>query len=654
MTETKPRTLLELHASRYDWAFSAHDEFIESLSEESKSTLNHGNTQEEAFVVVFGETQVGKTTLILDLLGVTAESIPKVSYVLRGARASTHSATATATEYRRSNDQRWGLSVEQKAEWFSDDASMIQALADLRSAMERRHLPATRPCVVFIPDQFFSNGPDQPLIRMLDLPGDKPANMVEQEHVRTMAGQYIPHADIILLVGRGDNLAFLQPGKLELPGIEDWQIMPTRFRVVTTYSYFAKSVRELISKHTGRINSDFLRQRLIDQIETIAPLTKEARDPSRFFPLEFGDSWRATKGSDPSFHAKLAPIIEELKLQLHADLRAATGNLARLKRAVQSQSVIQSIKDRRQSSYHLVRKRAQYEQKIVENSIQTANEAIRDLERKKNSSSKLISAFSIDNIDDDLENQLDFEYGYHLIKQNEKVSDLLSSIVEINRWLKESSANRYPFSKLNDHDDESLDAQDLERARIWRKLRIDVPKSKIDEIVTECFSDIKARLKSYWVDRYWNTDEGSNYTSDCSAMFDSLYKARTQTLDLCRAHWKSAVAEHLASLQSEVESNECSQLEWKSSLSNFDAQHSAWTDQLQKIDREHGVQMAVFDKDLKKCVEFRAILDRHYRRELEVFLEVVRHADKPDTRISHLIAGLARADARQELDLKIN
>lgn len=69
-------------------------------------------------MVVFGKTQVGKTTLLMDLMGVSPAAMERVSTALRGGRAHGHSATATTMEYRRSEDQRWGLRVHEVTRWF--------------------------------------------------------------------------------------------------------------------------------------------------------------------------------------------------------------------------------------------------------------------------------------------------------------------------------------------------------------------------------------------------------------------------------------------------------------------------------------------------------------------------------------------------------
>ncbi|MBR7358416.1 hypothetical protein G3W16_28760, partial [Klebsiella pneumoniae] len=83
---------------------------------------------------------VGKTTLLLDLMDIDLQQMATLSHVLRGGREAGKSSTATAMEYRRSTDQRWGLFVQSKTHWFASDDDMTEALAQLRKQMERGEL----------------------------------------------------------------------------------------------------------------------------------------------------------------------------------------------------------------------------------------------------------------------------------------------------------------------------------------------------------------------------------------------------------------------------------------------------------------------------------------------------------------------------------
>jgi hypothetical protein len=107
----------------------------------------------------------------------------------------------------------------------------------------------------------------------------------------------VPNADLILLVGRADDLIFLSAEHLALPGLSDWQITPHRFRVVTTFSFTPPSIRDFTRETGCWGDEEAYRQRLIGQIEGLVTLNTETRDPKLYFPLEFGDTGRGQGSS---------------------------------------------------------------------------------------------------------------------------------------------------------------------------------------------------------------------------------------------------------------------------------------------------------------------------------------------------------------------
>lgn len=339
-----------LDSRRLDWALRAYDRMVDTLSPEIQYRLRRTDQPTESYVVIFGKTQVGKTTLLLDLMGVDAKRIALVSKVLRGGRALGKSATATAMEYCRSTDQRWGLSVSSDTLWFGTEEEITNCLGDLRKKMEEKKLYSRQPCIVHIPLKFFPSPRDAaPQVRILDLPGDNPANAAEQAHVDEMARVYVPFADLIILVGRGDDLGFLRPDELTLPGIGDWQRMPSKFRVVTTFSYSAQSVRNRI-RADAAVDAGALRDRLVQEIERFGSLSNAARNPDLYFPLEFGTSWTTVREQEPALYERMAPIISELRGELLGQIVGSTSRLGRLRNTLSTHQSIEALQNDREEA----------------------------------------------------------------------------------------------------------------------------------------------------------------------------------------------------------------------------------------------------------------------------------------------------------------
>ncbi|MBB1504091.1 dynamin family protein [Pseudoalteromonas sp. SG41-1] len=333
----------ELYLSNLGWAFDAYERLISSMNHDIKKTLSMKGKQVDPFVVVFGKTQVGKTTLLLDLLGIHSDQISIVSHVLRGGREAGKSATATTMEYCRSTSEDWALTINSKKEFYAAESDMILALSDLRESMENETQSFNSPCIVDIPTRFFSIAAKKCAnIRILDLPGDNPANATEQKHVYAMAKAYLPFADLILLVGRGDDLSFLNSEAMSFPGLENWQAMLGRFRIVTTFSYSAQSIRDLIRKKE-EVNISDIRARLIEQIQRFGELSNEGKNQNLFYPLEFGNSWQNLEKQEPVLYRKLKPLINGLRTTLIDEIHASVSPVSRLRNMLDSHVRIEYI-----------------------------------------------------------------------------------------------------------------------------------------------------------------------------------------------------------------------------------------------------------------------------------------------------------------------
>ena len=339
----------ELHKRQSDWAFRAYGRLIQTLSEDVQEKLSLKDEAAQPYVVIFGKTQVGKTTLLLDLMGIAAEQMPIISEVMRGGREQGKSATATTMEYRASLGEYWGLTIpgESAPRLLYSDQEMKRALGHLREVMESGQLVAETPCVVHIPKRFFDTTHSRATnVRILDLPGDNPANEQEQKHVNQMAKTYLPFADLILLVGRGDDLGFLKPEVITLPGIEDWQAMPHRFRIVTTYSYTAQSVKDIL-RNDDAADESLLRRRLIQEIERFGALNEAARDEALYFPLEFGNSWTGVQATEPELHQKMSPIIARLRAELLNQITKTTTPMGRLRSTLNTHHSVKYIQKKK-------------------------------------------------------------------------------------------------------------------------------------------------------------------------------------------------------------------------------------------------------------------------------------------------------------------
>lgn len=643
-TPTSPNALwAHFDAHRLNWAFRAYERFIESLSPEIRERLAHKGTQAEAYVVVFGKTQVGKTTLLMDLMGVRPEAMDRVSRVLRGGRSQGQSATATTMEYRRSADHRWGFRFkEANTRWFDDDHAMTSELGQLREAMERRQLVVDSPCVVSIPIDYFDQQASQPAVRMLDLPGDKPANPTEQEHVHEMARKYVPLADLILLVGRGDDLSFLQPGGLTLPGIEDWQSVPGRFRIVTTYSFTAQSVRELVRQHDGPADAQLYRQRLVDQIEKFAPLSQEAKRAERYFPLEFGRSWLDAQERHPLFYKQVSPMIDALKRQLHVDIQASTTPMARLRGAVEARVVIARVKEIRSKEMHAasqaVQKQLQREQDDLAQAQNAADQSSRTCQRL----AERLAMLSKERLSQDLKINFHLSGNTDGGNPNESVSNFKISVGQAKSSLRQRVIDSNPnMSNLPETD------------WFWRSVTAQVNLDKVDAILINVFSTLMTTLNDYWIDSYWDTGSGSDYQRDVRCLVNCIDEAVSALTDIARESWLKAANQQLFRHQEELKAEELTQRSWQQRLQ--DMKHP-----IKVLEQElaaHLHEYQAFEKrmaaDLVESRRFIDVLNSEYLDELKQRHQAIDNEEQRTSGFFGLLAAVQLGQVRQQLLLHI-
>lgn len=635
------------YKGRHAWAFQAYKDFMESLSADVRERLVDKDAQDEAYVVVFGKTQVGKTTLLLELMGVAASAMSRVSDVLRGGRGIGQSATATTMEYRRSTDTRWRLRQGNASPYFDRDAEMVSALAGLRRSMEAG-LTQALPCEVWIPLDCFDAESDQPQVRMLDLPGDKPSNPVEQEHVEEMARRYVPLADLILLVGRGDDLSFLRPKALTLPGIEDWQIVPGRFRIITTYSFKAETVRKLIDAHPGELRVSTLRSRLIEQIGLFGTLGASARRPDRFFPLEFGKSWEETRKERHDLYRRVSPIIDEMKRQLLADIRSSTAPLARIKAAVQAHEVVSRVKEMRLGELRQQINQAAERHSREADAFALARQAA--VSKKKNLAKLEQRLAWLD--EHELSQHLEQFFLLHGNTSSEQpttsVSDFIEKIAISKQSLKQRAAISRPYVAPGTKQVGTKIAPLQVRKRFWNQLSPNGSNAEIPVILEQAFSKLEDRLHSYSTDEYYPS-LSDNYSKDLADLAACQERAERQILDACRQWWLVAAREKLRALRKEKQHLEADVVGWRCIVDAARARKAELTRDLQAIKRRCLTEEQRLDKDLAESRRFRQLLEARYLAELRQRRQHLDKQDNPSLRLIALLGAVHLGEARREL-----
>lgn len=338
---------LAAYQNRYDWAFTAYNKFHKALAPELQSKLPDAK---HVTVAVYGATQVGKTTLILELLGIDAKTDDEAGSVLRGGQALGKSATARPIRYGVSRDDHWYISgngpytADQACDFFKKARHRVEqgSAADAETILDVR-----------LPQRLFkTNESFNPSLHVdiIDVPGIHAHNEKEREVVARLAQRYVAAADLVLLVGKSDSLGFLNENDLELDVLAHWWAQPRRFRIVLTYGYSPDSLRRDLE--TQDVTVEGVRKLLLGQMAT-----HDYHVPTEFhdklYVMEIGDSLAGMAANDDALYQKINPINEEFKALLTRDIEHSVNPLGRVRAALEFTSDIEKSQQEIHDAYGL-------------------------------------------------------------------------------------------------------------------------------------------------------------------------------------------------------------------------------------------------------------------------------------------------------------
>ncbi|HJV74791.1 MAG TPA: hypothetical protein VJ654_11255 [Noviherbaspirillum sp.] len=614
---------------------------METLSPEVREHLAHGSGHHDPYVVVFGRTQVGKTTLLLDLMGVHPNAQQRIGKVLRGGREAGKSATATAMEYRRSADQHWRIDTGSGIYPLDSDAAMCAALSELRLAMGERRLHSEAPVVVWIPDDCFAQPAGTGVgTRMLDLPGDSPADEVEREHVQRMAQRYVPYADLILLVGKADDLTFLNPESLTLPSIEDWQFVPNRFRIVTTYSFTPQSVQQFARSFSGKLAPEHFRKRLLEQIRSFnLALSPEAQETCRYFPLEFGDSWRDQAATDSEFVGRVNPILEQLKGELQDDIRNSSHEAARFRNALDVQIVARR-------KYEIRRKEGEAElHKIDEKISVSCTIAQQAMERERDAAGRYDAVCNLLDWRKIAEAELEGILKFDATEKAKAVDDL------------EETNTRALFGRINDFKS-WLRQQFLENqptsAGVKKFFGNSRPNlgayiGKVNRIAEDEFEPLVSRMNDYWTDEYYPSVSDS-FSNDKSRLKLDIRNAAVKVAALAQEVWSKQLKRRVEELETELVEAQSERTSMACIALERQAEQERLASLRMQVQMELGKALERLERDATTGKRFIIMLYQEYLLELQRRRALIAHARSPIAALLALVSVQDLADERHKVN----
>ena len=341
----------ELRRDRWSWSERA----LVELRQEVEGLDGDVEVARLAHVMVLGDTQVGKTTLLIRLLGVRdPDRIGDAEEVLRFGRDKAHSATAAPIRYRWSPDERLWLLVRggsDRPELLTRE-ELTGTLAELRGpdGDTLRWRADQRPLEIGLPTRL-APAAERRELRVLDVPGLF-AKGAEQPAVEALVSRLAPVMSLVVFVQQADKMADSFNDKVirDHPHLSAWTGSLDRYRVVLTRAFTNGNVQKLLDPRDP--DPERVAARVREEMAgALAGSIAGGIDPQRLaqvvYPVELGESWRDLGDTDPELASLVGPANELLLDRLRRSIELRSGEDAYHLAAPEMALRIEQLVDRR-------------------------------------------------------------------------------------------------------------------------------------------------------------------------------------------------------------------------------------------------------------------------------------------------------------------
>ncbi len=495
----------KIYKNRLAWAYEARQKFIGSLSGKLKLSFNEQN-RKGIVVAVYGNSQVGKTSLILKLIGIKDALYDEIYDVLRCDIPKGKSVTATSMIYKKSEDKNFYIRLCGQNQEPIDKSKLKSRLKELRKSVEENRFETGTAnhegnIQISIPPKYFKETEYDLVI--IDLPGISSSNIKEHKHVESVITDIIPIASLVLFVC--EKITHFDPDQIQLPEMKKWYREPDRFRLILTRAVSANSVKGLFQNNKQVTLNNYLnyyRSEFERTFKDQKGLFDERR--IRIYPLEYGESYSQLKLDEHDIYKKSKMLIDELLEKLYKDIKDNTTEHKLLLRMANYWSIIEKdLADQIASIDNNILKIEEEKRKILEEQTR--------LEKY------------IEHKEGDLGNKNSEIKKYNSLLQSYTSGD--EKIKTQPEAVKDNETNRKYFrnaiakfcalllSNINELCTELKHDYDID-------LSAEVKSRNIERILDGNFSDFKVRLDHYEKDKYYpwwtnNFNKDRAYLKQC-------------------------------------------------------------------------------------------------------------------------------------------
>lgn len=289
----------QLFLKREDWQKNTFNKIKnELISTKENEFIRYDNSKENHLVTIYGKSQIGKTTLILNMIGLKEETISIVDKTLRGGITLGNSSTSTAIIYSKSDNNKYGCGISnskdvinKKIEYYNED-EMVNKLKEVRKNVENNSIGKDNILYIYIPNNYFIQDSNVNDISIIDMPGVESRNHKEDIHVESLMNEYIPISSVCIIACRYNEIQSLET--LYLPNNLDWKRQPHKFILLITYAYSDASTKQyFFSKNKYMQNTfyDYVTEEYTKEIHKILGENSNIE----VYPIDVGQSFDMLK-----------------------------------------------------------------------------------------------------------------------------------------------------------------------------------------------------------------------------------------------------------------------------------------------------------------------------------------------------------------------
>lgn len=284
--------------------------------------------KEEKLAAIYGFPQIGKTTLILQLLGIDTQFQRKVYNVIRAGVPKGNSSTSTAIIYQKIESEKYGIKYGEglsNIEFCSEFELQIK-IKEIRDKVENNS--ACEDILhIYIPSKFFSvSVAEEAEISIVDLPGDGSRNVNEKPHVDKIINKYMALSTVNIIACKANEIQSLE--NLKLPINVEWRNLPHKYIIVLTNSFSLETIRDFFKVKKERRKQcfdDFVKESYKRDIGKILNYHSQIE----IFPIDVGSSLETLLSNcklDEDDQAEVKKVVEATTLEIRKSIQKRRGN----------------------------------------------------------------------------------------------------------------------------------------------------------------------------------------------------------------------------------------------------------------------------------------------------------------------------------------